>query len=120
VSGGVRDEVVEGLIDQGYLDDERYARRFAEDRRQLDGWGSERIARRLEAAGIAPEICDRALAQAPGSDLEAAVALLGRRLRVPPGDDGARRRALELLVRKGYELDLAYEAVRSFERRAAA
>src|SRR5437763_9164330 len=38
------------LCDQGYLDDARYARRFAEDRRTLDAWGVERIARRLAAA----------------------------------------------------------------------
>ena len=114
------DEVVRGLLEQGYLDDDRYARRFAEDRRELDGWGSERIARRLEAAGIAPEVCERALAPALSSELDAAVGVLSQRLRTPPTNDGARRRALGLLVRKGYDLDLAYEAVRSFERDAAA
>ena len=33
----------------GYLDDARYAQRFAEDRRTLDAWGAERIERRLLA-----------------------------------------------------------------------
>jgi hypothetical protein len=33
----------------------------------------------------------------------------------PPGDDRERARAYGLLVRKGYESDLAYEAVRRFE-----
>ena len=33
--------------------------------------------------------------------------------------DRERERALGLLVRKGYELELAYEAVRAFERAAA-
>src|SRR3954451_13643949 len=49
---GVDDDPVDAalaeLSEQGYLDDERYARRFAEDRRALDGWGVERIARRLD------------------------------------------------------------------------
>ena len=35
--------------EQGYLDDARYAQRFAEDRRTLDAWGAERIERRLLA-----------------------------------------------------------------------
>ena len=36
--------------EQGYLDDARYAQRFAEDRRTLDAWGAERIERRLRTA----------------------------------------------------------------------
>jgi len=109
-------EVVQELTEQGSLDDQRYARAFADDRRTLDGWGSERIAQRLRAAGIPDEVCERALAPLQSEELEAAVELLGRRLRHPPADDAARQRALGLLVRKGYELELAYDAIRRFER----
>ena len=105
------------LKDQGYLDDARYAQRFAEDRRTLDGWGSERIARRLAEAGVSPELVDATLAdRAPEDELTAAVEILRRRLPGPPGDDRARERALGMLVRRGYELELAYDAVRAFER----
>ena len=41
------------LREQGYLDDARFAQRFAEDRRTLDAWGAERIERRLRDAGVA-------------------------------------------------------------------
>ena len=108
------------LLDQGYLDDERYARRFAEDRRMLDGWGAERIARRLADAGVASELVDAVVAERePADELEAAVAVLRRRLAVPPADDRGRERALGLLVRRGYELELAHDAIRAFERDAA-
>src|SRR3954447_15864526 len=114
------DAAIAVLIEQGYLDDARYALRFAEDRRTLDGWGSERIARRLEDAGVAPELIAAAVAVQDGEDeLEAAVSLLRRRLTAPPDDDRARERALGLLVRRAYELELAYDAVRAFERDAA-
>jgi regulatory protein len=116
VSEDSLDDVVQELTEQGSLDDQGYARRFADDRRNLDGWGSERIEQRLRAVGIPEDICERALEPLRGQDLEAAVALLERRLRCPPADDRARQRALGLLVRKGYELELAYEAVRRFER----
>jgi len=109
------------LTEQGYLDDARYAMRFAEDRRALDGWGAERIARRLEEAGVAPEAIAAALAGQDGDDeLEAAIALLRRRLTRPPVDDRGRERALGLLVRRGYALELAYDAIRAFEREAGA
>jgi regulatory protein len=47
---------------------------------------------------------------------DAAIALLRRKIRVPPQSDRERERALGMLVRKGYDLDLAYDVVRAFER----
>src|SRR3954468_16968483 len=40
------EEVLDELREGGYVDDASYARRFADDRRNLDGWGAERIERR--------------------------------------------------------------------------
>ena len=124
VSRGVDGDTVEAalaeLAVQGHLDDARYAARFAEDRRSIDAWGGERIARRLLDAGVAREHVEAALRDREQTEeLEAAVAVLRRRLPEPPRTDRARERALGLLVRRGYELELAYEAVRAFERHAA-
>jgi regulatory protein len=110
-------EATEELTRQGYLDDARYARRYAEDRRALDDWGPERIERKLRAAGVEREHIDAALAARDGEgELEAAVALLQRRFREIPETDRERERALGLLVRKGYDLELAYDAVRVLTR----
>jgi regulatory protein len=116
------DETVAELERQGYLDDARFARRFAEDRRTLDSWGPDRIERRLLAAGVDPDIVAAALGERRDGDseLDAAVALLRRRFAVPPADDRGREKALGVLVRKGYPLELAYDAVRRFERGALA
>src|SRR4051794_31734000 len=46
------EQTVQELLDQGYLDDARFARRFAEDRRTLDQWGNERIERKLLTSGV--------------------------------------------------------------------
>jgi regulatory protein len=42
--------------------------------------------------------------------------LLRRRFPSPPDDDRGRDRALGLLVRRGYDLEMAYDAVRAFGR----
>jgi regulatory protein len=102
------EEAVAKLTEQGYLDDARYARRFAENRRELDYWGTERIERRLLAVGV-----DRSLVEAALGDQEAEDELHAA---VPPADDRERNRALGVLVRKGYDLELAHDAVRAFER----
>ena len=113
------DEAVAELQEQGYLDDARYAQRFAEDRRALDAWGAERIERKLRDAGVGAEHIAAALqVQSADDERAAAIELLRRRLSSPPQDDRARERALGLLVRRGYDLELAYDAVRAFERAA--
>ena len=115
------DAAIATLVRQGLLDDERYARTFADDRRALDGWGAERIERRLLELGLDRRAVTAAVAERDaGGELEAALGLLRRRLRDPPASDAERERALGMLVRKGYELELAYDAVRAFERSAEA
>ena len=118
---GIDDETaaaaVTELLEQRYLDDDRYARLFAQDRRNLDGWGTERIERRLREFGVLADVIARALREDDDHDeLTAAVAVLEQRLAAPPADERERTKALGLLVRRGYELDVAYDAVRAFER----
>jgi regulatory protein len=120
IAAEVVDETIAELTRQGYLDDARYAHRFAEDRRTIDDWGAERIERRLLAVGVEPALIAAALGErGTAEELEAALAVLRRRFPRAPADDRGRDRALGLLVRKGYDLDLAYDAVRAYERDAA-
>ena len=110
------DAAIAEVVRMGYLDDARYARTFAEDRRNLDGWGAGRIERRLLELGVDSEHVAAALGARDGAgELEAALELLRRRFRDEvPASERARERALGMLVRKGYELELAYDAVRAF------
>ena len=109
------EEVVAALLEGRYLDDAAFARRFAADRRNLDGWGAERIERRLAELGV-----DRAeiraaldLGEEAGHDeLQAACELLARRFPHPPETPRELERALGFLVRKGYDLELAHDALR--------
>jgi regulatory protein len=111
------------LRQAGLVDDARYARRFAEDKRELESWGAERIARELKRRGIAPDLIEAVVAdRSREAELDTALLLLQRRV-PPPADDRERDRAWRLLIRRGYEAELAYEAVRrhesSSERHAA-
>jgi regulatory protein len=115
VEPAVIDTVVGELCEQGYLDDARFAHRFAEDRRRLDGWGAERIERRLLELGIAGDLVAAAVGrQDANEELEAAVGLLRRRFPDPPATPRDCERALGVLVRKGYALELAHDAIRRY------
>ncbi|MGH2914844.1 MAG: regulatory protein RecX [Solirubrobacteraceae bacterium] len=124
---GVAEDVVqaaiESLVAANLLDDERFARAFVSDKRELGQWGSDRIRRGLLARGIAPELAAAALeqpvpawGQEPQSELERALELLRRRFPTAPHDRRERERALGVLLRKGYDSELALDAMAAHRR----
>jgi len=106
------EEVVAALLEGGYIDDAAFARRFAEDRRNLDAWGADRIERRLNELGVDRALIREVVAGGEHDELAAASELLVRRFPAPPETPRDRDRALAFLVRKGYDLELAYDALR--------
>lgn len=115
------DSVIQTLVDDGYLDDSRYAEMFVHDKRSLDGWGSERIRRELTARGLDRQLIESALADDEDdrdgeTELDRAVALLRRRFPSPPADRRARDRALGVLIRRGFDGELALDALTAYVR----
>jgi regulatory protein len=112
----IRGAVAE-LEETGFLDDARYARQFAEDKRELEKWGTDRIARDLRRRGIAPQLIDAATSHhSRDSELQTALLLLDQRYPHAPSDDRERDRAWQMLVRRGYSPDIGYDAIRAWER----
>lgn len=107
------------LRELGYLDDARYAQRFTEDRRHLDGWGDERIERRLREVGVPRPLIAAALAARDPDGptaVETAAALLRRRFPEPPETPRDRQRAIGMLARRGYSSEEAHDALRALAR----
>jgi regulatory protein len=114
----VIDEVIAELERTQVLDDTRFAERFTDDRRSLSGWGPERIELDLVRRGIPRDLIEPALGRRSREDeLAAASKLLAERFAALE-DDRARNRAWQLLVRRGFDSELAYDAVRSHRHAA--
>jgi regulatory protein len=113
------EEAVAELIELGELDDERFAAAFATDKRDLAGWGSERILATLRGRGVDPAVAEAACAEPREAELERAARQLAARAEELE-DDGGRGRALAYLTRRGYEYELAYDAIRLAMRDRAA
>jgi regulatory protein len=111
-------EVIDELVSTGVLDDERYARQYAEDKRSLKGWGSERIRAALIDRGVSSSDVEEALAGGAGGEIERAVDVLGKR-GANLSDAIERQKALGMLARRGYESEVAYEAIRRLRSEAA-
>jgi regulatory protein len=135
VSEADADDAVQTLIEQHLLDDERFAQLFVSDKRELERWGVERIRRGLNARGIDRALAEQALAAEPETvddanldrpraehcsacdgELGRALDLLRRRFPDPPRDRRDRNRALGMLLRKGYEQELAIDALNAHAR----
>ncbi len=117
-------QTIRELSEQGVLDDSRFARLFVSDKRELEQWGSERIRRGLLSRGIERELAEASLAcfgeadDGEPSELERALELLRRRYPAPPEHPRERERALGVLLRKGYESELALDALSAYARGA--
>jgi regulatory protein len=109
--------VLAELAELNMLNDARYAQLFTEDKRTLDAWGNDRIMRTLLERGIDRQLIAEVLSTDPDQgELARAVELLDRRF----GEAGAQRRdrerAFGVLVRKGYDSELASDAVSMWSR----
>lgn len=111
-------DAIERLSAAGTLDDERFARCFAADKRELDGWGEERIAATLIARGVDRELAEQTSSEEYSEQTERAARLLAQRAQ-PLDNDGARSRALGFLTRRGFSYEVAYDAIRAADRDAA-
>ena len=122
----IAEAALQELSEMHLVDDARYAAMYVADKRNLEQWGSDRIRRGLRERGIDRELAERALAsslpdsaQEPeATELERALELLRRRFPAPPRDRRERDRALGVLLRKGYESELALDALSAHARDA--
>ncbi len=112
--GAAVDAALDRLTREGLLDDRRAARAFARTEARLKHRGPQRIQRALEQRGV-----DRETARAATEEgfeerpvQEALEAALARRLRGEIVDDRHAQRLIAYLVRQGFDLSDAVEAVR--------
>src|SRR5688572_29030774 len=103
--------VVEHLAEDGTLDDRRFAVRYAEDKRDLSGWGEERIRMALVQRGVPDEHISEALQAGDEDETARAVTALNAR-GLSLSDALERNRAFGFLVRRGYSAEVAYAAIR--------
>ena len=98
----------------GLVDDEAFARQFAEHRFGSRKEGSRAVVRGLRAAGIAPSLAEAVSHGAPEDDEERAADLARSRASrlagVPP--EKAYARLSSLLMRRGYGPEIARSAAR--------
>ena len=72
----VAERVLGRLVDERFVDDERYARFFVRDKIRFDRWGRRKIEQALYKKGVARDISSRVLDDVPDDDYAAVLAEL--------------------------------------------
>jgi regulatory protein len=108
------EDVLVRLERVGLVDDEAFARQFAEHRFGSRKEGSRAVLQGLRAAGIAPSLAKTAARDAPGDDEERADELARSRVSRLEGvsPEKAFARLSSLLMRRGYGPEIARGAAR--------
>jgi regulatory protein len=115
------DTAIARLRADGSLDDARVATAIARTQLSLKKRGERRVRREIEAAGIAPALAERAVAEVYGEvDADALLAAaIDRRLGTRRlDDDREMARLYRYLVGQGFESDRAMAALRARRKRA--
>lgn len=113
------EERVVGFLKENLaLGDRAFAVAYVNDKRQLSGWGRDRIREVLLRRGVERELVEEVLAgDGEETEVDRAVRVLRER-GADLDDDRGRQRALGLLARRGYQADEAYAAIRIAGRAA--
>ena len=108
------EEVLTELIVEDFINEERYAQSFTRGKFRQNRWGRTKIRRTLQQKGISRYCVDKGLQEIDESDYrDTLYELASKKWNTLPGDDTYTRKnkTVRYLLGKGYETDLAWEAV---------
>lgn len=106
------DRIIVELIDQGFLNEERFARAYAGGKFRMKKWGRLKITHGLEAKGVAPNCIKIGLKEIDNDDYEASLKefLETKAGEITMDNLYARRDKIsKAAVQRGYEPDLVWK-----------
>ena len=107
--------VLEYLKDRGYIDDESYAKRHAEDYKEFRHYPSRRIVEKLCEKGICRETAKIIVEEMTTDDEASAIALLHKKCYTQSMDLPSRQKLQNYLVRQGFSYDVIHSAMRRID-----
>ena len=113
-----KNEILAYLLDNRFVDDERFAKAFVKGKINQSGWGLNKIRFHLIQKGIDKDIIDEALA---GTDEETYRQRLIEILKIKAktvkaeNDFEKKRKLAAYAMQKGFEADLVWEALKDLD-----
>ena len=108
-----KEKIVKLLVDEGYLDDERYASTFVRSKIHLKKWGINKIKMSLKMKGISDEIISNALSEIDPDIYREELIKILKSKKINETDPYKRRAKLaQYAMQKGYEPSLVWDVIR--------
>ena len=113
-----KDKIVKLLVDEGYLDDERYASTFVRSKIHLKKWGVNKIRMSLKMKGISDEIISNALSEIDPEIYREELIKVLKSKKINETDPYKRRAKLaQYAMQKGYEPNLVWDVAKTLDIR---
>ena len=101
VSKAVTERVFDRLLDKGYVNDEKFARFWVENRNQRKGISLRKLRAELQAKGVASDIIDHQLVGSERNDVDELQKIIIKKRRQYPDD----QKIMQYLARQGFAYD---------------
>ena len=109
-----KEKILKLLVDEGYLDDERYASTFVRSKIHLKKWGVNKIRMALKMKGISDEIISNALSEIDPEIYREELIKVLKAKKINETDPYKRRAKLaQYAMQKGYEPSLVWDTLKS-------
>ncbi len=113
-----QEEIVITLMNEGFLNEERFAKAFAYDKFNLQKWGRHRITQELKRRELSPYLIRVALKEINADDYRLTFETLAQKRwqQLHDTDPYKKRKKLaDFLMRKGYEAELIFDYLDNFD-----
>ncbi|WP_245946016.1 regulatory protein RecX [Flavobacterium magnum] len=121
LSADEKGEVVVHLIQNDFLNEERFARSFARGKHRIKGWGFQRIHNELKMRGISAFNIKEALQEIPEEEYAGTFEKLAEKQWQSISEKNTlkkRRKFCDYFLRRGFESDLVYAKAKQLESAA--
>lgn len=113
--GNDLENILVKLIEENFLNEERFALAYARGKFRMKGWGRNKIIRELNQKGVSAYCITKAMKEIDGSDYQKTFLqeLKKKAAMLKGGTKYAQQQKLSgHLIRKGYEPEMVWEAVK--------
>ena len=114
-----REVILLHLLENDFLNEQRFAMSFARGKFRIKGWGKVRITRELKQRQISPYVIKKAVGQIEEEDYLKALKELARKKYNSLKENSIwkkRRKVSDFLLYRGFESDLVHEAIDAVEQ----
>ena len=118
IYGDDLEEIIAGLIQENFLNEERYARSFARGKFRMKQWGRNRIRRELKIREISDYCIRKAMTEIDESEyLKTLEEMLERRSeKIKEANHFAKRNKLaQYAVQRGFEAELVWDTLKNLQ-----